>query len=200
MGNILRANISIVGTRTIIWHAFGPDALPLEKQERTGVAGNDPDEWRKTVLMNTDRQLYVSDRYIFGMLKEAAKYTKKGRGSIQVVLAATMQVENERILFYRDGRSLLVPAEPLPTDEDLPVFLSIHGVRNPSTKGRNIRYRVAASAGWECSFSVIWDRTLVSRNEFESVLRDAGILVGLADGRAFGYGRFCVRECAIAEI
>jgi len=39
MSNILQAKVRIKGTRPLFWHKFGPDALPLEKQERTGVAG-----------------------------------------------------------------------------------------------------------------------------------------------------------------
>lgn len=46
--NIVTAEVSIVGTRPFLFHKFGPEALPLEKQERSGVAGNNPDEWRKT--------------------------------------------------------------------------------------------------------------------------------------------------------
>lgn len=44
MGNILNATVSIKGIRPLLWHAFGPDAIPLEKREKTGVAGNDPEE------------------------------------------------------------------------------------------------------------------------------------------------------------
>jgi len=41
------AKVSVVGTRPMLFHKFGPEALPLEKQEKVGVAGNDPSEWRK---------------------------------------------------------------------------------------------------------------------------------------------------------
>jgi hypothetical protein len=34
----------------LLWNHFGTDALPLEKRAKTGVAGNDPDEWRRKVL------------------------------------------------------------------------------------------------------------------------------------------------------
>lgn len=59
IGNLLTAKVQIEGTRPLLWHHFGIDAIPLEKQERSGVSGNDPEEWRKTVLMTSDRQLYL---------------------------------------------------------------------------------------------------------------------------------------------
>lgn len=39
--------------------------------------------------------------YVFGMIRDAAKHTKKGKGSIQALVAATLQVEDEQILLDR---------------------------------------------------------------------------------------------------
>lgn len=192
MSNILTATVNITGTRTLLWHYFGPDAIPLEKGERTGVAGNDPEEWRKTVLFTRERQLYLEPTYIFGALRDGARYTKKGRGTLQSTLAATLQVTTERVLIDR-----FLPAEPLPTDPEAPVFLDIRSVKNPNTKSRNVRYRVAASPGWKAEFQVIWDKTILSRSELQAVLTDAGRLAGLGDGRAIGLGRFETTSFAI---
>src|SRR5688500_16594047 len=101
MSNIITANIKIVGTRPLLWNAFGPEAIPLDKQEKTGVAGNDPEEWRKTVLITINRQLYVEPTYVFGCLRDGAKHTKKGRGSLQPLIAATLQVLDDRVLVDR---------------------------------------------------------------------------------------------------
>src|SRR5437868_8409266 len=81
-------------------------------------------------------------------------------------------------------------AEPPPLDSDAPVYLDVQGVRNPSTKSRNIRYRVACSPGWGCAFTILFDKTVVDRNQMRAVLNDAGVLVGIADGRSIGFGRF----------
>lgn len=191
MTNIVTAEVHIKGTRPLLFHHFGPDAIPLEKQERTGVAGNDPEEWRRTVLMTKDRQLYLESSYGFATLRDGAKYTKKGKGSIQTAVAATLQVLDDRLLLNR-----FLPEEPLPTDSTLPVYLDIRSVVNPSTKGRNVRYRVACAPGWEIGFRIQWDKTIVSRGEMESVIRDAGILVGISNGRKIGFGRFeCIAFC-----
>ena len=194
MGNILRAEVKVKGVRPLLWHAFGPESIPLEKGERTGVAGNDPEEWRKTVLMTKDRQLYLQPTYAFGCIRDAAKYTKKGKGSIQSAVAATLQVTDDRILIDR-----FVPPEPITTDLDEPVYMYVSSVRNPSTKARNVRYRIAAGAGWLAEFNLLWDKTIVSRGEIESVLRDAGTLVGLGDGRSIGFGRFSIESFTVSE-
>ena len=193
MGNIVQAKVSLVGIRPILWHRFGPDSIPLEKQERTGVAGNDPEEWKRTVLMTKDRQLYIEPTYVFGCMVNAARNTKSGRGSIQSKVASTLQVLDDIILFDRQ-----VP-DPLTEDPSASVFLHVSSVRNPTTKARNVRYRVAASAGWRCSFTLIWDATMVSRGQMEAVALDAGCFIGLADGRAVGYGRFDVESFDVED-
>jgi hypothetical protein len=194
MSNIVQAHIQITGTRPLLWHAFGPDALPLEKQERSGVAGNDPAEWRSTVLMLPDtRQLYLRPAYIFGCLRDGARHTRRKRGTLQPYLVATLQVVDDLVLI--DHR--FVPKEPLPTDPTQPVYLDVQSVKNPGTKARNVRYRVAAAAGWHCAFTIQWDKTVISRAEMEAVALDAGRLCGVGDGRNIGYGRFAVERFAV---
>ena len=190
MGNLIKAKVQICGKRPLLQHQFGPEALPLEKGERTGVAGNDPEEWHRTCMVMPDGQLYVRGTYVFSMVREAAKHTKKGKGSIQALVAATLQVEEDRVLLDR-----WLPKGGNPTaDATQPVYLDVSGVRNPVTKARNVRYRLAASAGWNTQFTLLWDRTVVQRDQMRAVLNDAGTLVGLADGRSVGYGRFTVES------
>ena len=60
MSNISKATVTIRGLGPILFHHFGLDALPLERRtERTGTAGNDPEEWRKTVLYTENKQIYL---------------------------------------------------------------------------------------------------------------------------------------------
>jgi len=194
MGNLLKARVQVEGVRPCLWHHFGPDAIPLEKSEKTGVAGNDPEEWRRTVLMTKDRQLYLEPSYVFAAVRDGARYTKKGRGSIQPAVAATLQVTDNLILVDR-----FVPEEPIPQDPELPVYLDVRMVRNPSTKARNVRYRVAASTGWRLDFNLLWDKTIVSRGEMEASVIDAGRLSGVGNARAIGYGRYKVLAFEVGE-
>jgi hypothetical protein len=182
------ACVEIQGTRPLFWHAFSVDALSKDRKEKTGSAGNDPEEWKRSVLITENRQLYLPDTYVFGCICNGAKYLKVGKGSLQPKVAATVQVLTEKALVDR----FLPLNEELSTQSDALVYLDIRGVKNPSTKGRNVRYRVAASKGWNCSFDVTWDSSIVSVNELVSILNDAGSFVGLGDGRSIGFGRFKV--------
>ena len=206
MGNLLEAKVSVRGTRPLFWHWFGPDALPLEKQEREGVPGNDPSEWRRTTLCTKDGHLYLEPSYVFGAMRDGSKYTKRGRASIQKNVCATLQCTDNRIFvdrwlpgFPNDHVCDLATVESPEQDPEAMVYLDIRGVRNPSTKGRNVRYRVAASEGWTCEFHLLWDKTIVSRGEMEAVIIDAGKLVGLGNGRAIGMGRFEVLEFTVTD-
>jgi hypothetical protein len=193
-GNILSAKVKIKGKRQLLWHHFGEHALPLQKGEREGVPGNNPSEWQKTVLVTEKRQLYIQPQAVFGCVRDGAKFTRKGRTSIMPAVAATLQIGDDRVLIDR----FLPRGEP-PKDPRKPVYLDVRSVVNPSTSARNVRYRVAASPGWNCSFTLIWDRTVVSRSEMECAVRDAGRLVGLGDGRGLGMGRFDVLQFDVHE-
>lgn len=201
MGNMLTARVTIKGTRPMWFHKFGPDALPLEKKERTGVAGHDPEEWKRTVQHTKDGQLYIRSDQVFVCLRDAARHTKRGRGSIQRYVQATLQVLEDRILL----NDRCIPnfngglPDTLTEDPDELVYLDIRGVRNPTTKARNVRYRVAAASEWICEFTLMWDATVVSRNEMGAICIDAGKLEGLGNGRAIGMGRFVVEEFEITE-
>lgn len=186
MGNMVRVQVTVRGTRPLLQHGFGEDAIPLQKGERTGVAGNDPEEWRKTMLVTPDGELYVPDSYVFGCLRDAAKHTKKGKGSYQALVAATLQIEEPAVML---GRRMPAGDPRINAFSD-PVYIDRRGVRNPSTKGRNVRYRLACSKGWEVTFTLAWDKTVVPRDIMRIILKDASVLVGLADGRSIGYGRF----------
>lgn len=195
--NILVARVTVEGKRPILWHRFGPDAIPIEKQEKTGVAGNDPEEWKRTVLRTKDGQLYVEASYAFACIRDGAKHTKRGKGSILTLVASTLQVLDDRILLDRFVPENLYPDLMNAVDE--PVYLDVRGVVNKATKGRNVRYRVAASPGWTCSFTIEWDKTVVSRGEMEAVVNDAGKYAGLGDGRGIGFGRFDVTSFEVLD-
>jgi hypothetical protein len=186
MGSMYKAKVHIFGTRPLLFHCFTPDTLSLEKKVRTGVAGNDPEEWKRTYTATKDGQLYLSPRYCFGCLRNGAKYTKKGKATYQGDLSATLQIQDERVLLNR-----FMPDDlRLSNDESSDVFLDTAIVRNPTTKGRNVRYRVGVSKGWEAEFNILWDATIIPAHCMESICIDSGSLVGLGDGRSIGYGRF----------
>lgn len=200
MSNILQAKVEIIGTRPFLYHAFGRNSIPLEKQEKQGVPGNNPFEWKDSVLYTKQGQLYVPPTYVFGTLKEGAKFTKKGKGSVQSALTSTLLILDDKIFMdrYIPGFNGHLP-DSIPEDDELPVYLDVRSAVNPTTKGRNIRYRVAAGIGWQVVFNIQWDKTIISRSEMEAVCIDAGKLCGLGSGRKIGFGRFDVKSFQIVE-
>jgi hypothetical protein len=194
IGNMVIAKLRIIGVRPLLFHAFGPDSIPADgRKEREGAAGNNPNEWRKTVLfLPESRQLYLKSSYIFGSLRDGARHTPRKRGTLMAYVAATLQIVDSIILLDR-----YLPEEPLPTDPNEPVYLDVQSVKNPSTRARNVRYRVAVAPGWTCACRLSWDKTIVSTQEMQTVAIDSGRLSGLGDGRGIGYGRF---EIAAFEI
>jgi hypothetical protein len=103
MSNMLRAEVSVEGTRPLLWHHFGADAISADgkRKARTGVAGNDPEEWRNKVLVTKEGQLYLQPTYVFASIRDAARYTENRRSSLQPAMAATLQVTDEIILVDR---------------------------------------------------------------------------------------------------
>lgn len=112
-------------------------------------------------------------------------------------MVSTLQVPQHRVLIDR-----YLPEEPIKATEDIAeeVYIFMSVVKNVATRGHNIRYRVAAAPGWQCSFNLLWDKTIISRQEMEAVAIDAGKLVGLADGRTIGYGRFEVLQFQVQSL
>jgi hypothetical protein len=157
---LVTAAVAIRGTRPLLWHRFGIDAIPLEKKPKQGVAGNNPEEWRNTVLKTSERQLYLESTYVFGCIRDGAKHTSVKRGTLQPKVASTLQITDEIVLIDRWlPKGDLAP--PLRADNEAdnePVYLDVRSVRNPTTRGRNIRYRVAASRGWNAEFTIEWDK------------------------------------------
>lgn len=158
------------------------------------------------MLVTREGQLYIEGTYVFGAVREAARFHKIGRKSAVSFVAATLQVGEDRVMVdrwfpdYPNG-SKFDPetADVPPQDPDELVYLDIRGVRNPTTRARNVRYRVAASPGWSAEFTMVWDKTIVDRNLMHSILIDAGRLVGVGNGRAIGMGRFEVESFEIGE-
>jgi hypothetical protein len=97
----ITAKVTIRGTRPLLWHHFGPESIPLEAKARTGKAGNDPEEWKKTVLATPDGQLYLEPSYIFACIRAGEKQTHRGRGSLQGTVGASLEVLEERVLVDR---------------------------------------------------------------------------------------------------
>ena len=182
----VKANIEIEGCKPFLWHTFPLDALSTTKK-REGTTGDNKSEWTETVLMDNDRRLYIYNSYLLSSIADGGKEIKQGRGNISKKVSSTLDIEEYR-LFLTD---LTVPSEDDLTRNDTDiVYLDVRAVVNPMTKGRNLRYRIAARPGWKLKFIVGWDDRILSKDQIKSCIENAGDLQGIGDGRGLGFGRF----------
>jgi hypothetical protein len=190
-GKYAKATLTIRGTRPLLFNKFTADILSGERKEKSGSPGNAPEEWKKSVsFVGRKRQLYVDPSYIFGCLKNGSKYTKKG---LQSIVAATLQVLDDKILIDR----FLPKFSDIDDDSTKPVYIDIRSVNNPKTRGRNMRYRIAASTGWQATVTIGWDSTIIGVDQMNAVVIDAGSLAGIGDGRSIGLGKFAIEDFSV---
>lgn len=198
---MLNAKVEIIGIKPFIFHKFNIEILTNMSKVKSGTSGNDPEEW-KVSFFEDDGRLYMPASYLQAALKNGAVNTKVGRGTIQKTWVSAVLVDQEKIYFNRhifDGWKEMA-IEEVPVDSDKNVYVDVRMVSNPNTKGRNIRYRLAMSAGWEIAFSLTVDDSLLSQSQIKKVIQDTGKLQGIADGRTLGYGRFEVTKCEFEKI
>ena len=184
------ATVTVEGTKIILWHTFPLDTFDTDKK-KSGKTGDNSEEWKDTVLMDENRQLFVYGTYFQSSIAEGAKEIKSGRGNISKKVSSTLEIIEERIfmdnLFVPEEKDLAKGSATLDK-----VFLDMRAVVNPMTKGRNLRYRIAAKPGWTCQFTIAWDDRIVSKDQIKLSVENAGMLQGIGDARKIGYGRFKV--------
>lgn len=210
MSNIVTAKVEVTGIRSLFFHSFDEETIPLEKVEKTGVAGRDPWSWAKTTPIMPNGQLYLQPTQVFGAIRDGARHVKKGKGSLQPLVVATLQILDEIILVDRflppEATEFVLskgkvgdPQDVLTRQMTAPVYLDVRKGKNPSTKAAMVLYRVAASPGWHVTFTLQWDRTVVATGQMQAILTDAGNLEGIGGGRKIGMGRFAVQSFHVSE-
>lgn len=195
-----KVKFKLSGIRPLFFHAFKIEAISNLSKVKSGSAGNDPEEWKRTVLEIND-QLYIPASYWTGCLKKGSTYTKAGRGTLQksFVSSTTVLTEKAMIDRYLPKGWMEMSHEQMETDSSKPVYLDIRGVTNPNSKGKNIRYRVACCPGWQTEVEFIFDDTIISQNQIKKIVEDSGKNIGVGDALALGYGRFKPTEFEITE-
>lgn len=196
-----KATVEVVGIRPLFFNAFRIEAISNLSKVRTGSAGNDPEEWKRTVL-EKNNQLYIPGSYWTSCLKNGSFYTKAGRGSIQKSFVSSTCILTEISLINRHlpNNWEKMTIEEMVRDSNQPVYLDIRGVTNPSSKSKNIRYRIACCPGWKTEFQFTFDDTIISASQIKKIVDDSGKNIGIGDGRLLGYGRFQVEKIEFSDI
>ena len=195
-----KVEVKVVGKRPLLFHKFNIDVISDTKKVKSGKAGDNPEEWKETVLQK-DGQLYIPGIYWFSCMREGSKYTKKKMGSIQKEFTSCTLVLSDISLLDRhlpDGWEKMKAAD-MPLEPTNKVYLDIRGVMNPNSKGRNVRYRVACAPGWKTTYSFTFDDTIISQSQVTKVVEDSGKLVGVGDARILGFGRYDIEDCQITD-
>ena len=195
-----KCRVKIRGIKPLIMHRFNLESITAQRKPKSGSSGNDPDEWKVSFHHNGGK-IYVPGAYIFAALKNGSVNTKVGRGTIQKTLISAINIDEEIIYTNREmfDKWESMEIDAVPKDSSLPVYVDVRAVSNPNTKGKNIRYRLALSKGWELEFNVILDDTLISQSQMKKVIEDTGKLQGLCDARTLGYGRFELVEFEVEK-
>jgi hypothetical protein len=186
----VKAKIKVEGIKPVLFHAFPISALS-EKNSKNGE-----DEWKETVTMDQDRHLYLCGIQFKNSIAAGGKEIKVGRGSLFKKIESTLEVEEIKILL----EGLFVPDDDnlLKLDTE-PVYLDVRSVVNPATRGRNIRYRIAAKMGWKCEFHVTWDDYICSKEQLKMCVENAASFQGVGDGRKIGFGRYKILSFEIQK-
>jgi hypothetical protein len=191
----INATVTIEGTKPLLINTFPIDTLDVSKK-RSGTTGNDSSLWKKTVLARSNGQLYVFGSYLIGSIVGGGKLIKVGRGSLSKKVGSTLEILEPEL----DIVDRFLPDEEqitrLTTD---PVYLDVRSVVNPMTKGRNLRYRVAISPGWQIKATLMWEDRALSAEDVKVCLENGGLFEGIGDGRRIGFGRFVVKDFAIKK-
>lgn len=178
--------IEIQGVKPMLINTFPIDTLSTTKA-KSGSAGNDEQSWKRTVLMDANRNLFIYNTYLVGAIVQGGKQIKVGKGTLSKKIGATLEVVESQILLLD---RIVPPDDEVLRKTDEPVYLDVRSVVNPMTKGRNLRYRIAAKEGWKCRATISWDDRAASREEMKSCVENAGLFEGIGDGRKIGFGRF----------
>ena len=194
-------DVKIKGVKPFLFHKFNIECLQDTQKPKSGSIGNDPYEWMNT-FFHDQNKLYMPGTYMMSTLNNGSVHTKVGRGTLKKTWMSAIQIDNEKIYFNRS-----IPegweewkVEDFILDSSKDVYIDVRMVQNPNTKGRNVRYRLAMSPGWECEFSLICDPSLLSKENIEKVIRDTGKMQGIADGRTLGYGRYQVEDIKFSNM
>lgn len=162
----------------------GAQSLGLEPKSQKKKGGDaltgDKDEWKKTIYFNEQDGVFLPAINVEAALIEAAKQFKQGRSTMTKYFKSGVFISENNLPLYVQGKTIKNLSD---------VEVDVRTVKNPSTRGRNVRYR-AIFRQWSSDFLIC-----VSADDFinavllKDVFAYAGSFVGIGDFRP-RFGRF----------
>lgn len=162
--------------------AVGMQEQSLKKKGGTALTGN-PDEWKDTIYYKDGIGIYLPAMSFEACIKNAAKQFKiTGRAT------ATKYVDSG-VFCIDEYLPFLVNGKPIMSLDDPRIVIDKRTVKNPSTKGRNVRYR-AKFDEWASSFKILVHADdYLSDKLLSEIIVYGGLYVGVGDYRP-KFGRF----------
>ena len=168
----------------------GSQAVGMEKTSKKRKGGDallgNPDEWNKTIYFDEKVGVYLPASVFEACLINAGKQFKIGR------IAATGYVKSG-VFCMDEHLPFLVDGTPVMTLDDKRINIDKRTVKNPSTKGRNMRYR-AKFDKWSSEFKLmVTSDDYINSDLLEEIINYAGMYVGVGDYRP-RFGRFTLES------
>lgn len=180
-------NVEIENISPLLMHgsqALGMDdeSKAVKKKGGSALLG-DENEWKRTIYFDKGVGCYLPAGNIEAALVEASKQFKiTGRATATKFFKSGVFITEDILPILVDGKPIL-SLDKVEVDKRC--------VKNPSTGGRQLRYR-AIFKKWRCSFSLmVSSDDYISGDLVKQVLDYAGMYVGLCDYRP-RFGRFQV--------
>jgi hypothetical protein len=179
-----RVEVSIRGDADILFHRWNCEAVEAKAKSAKGSAAKKTDDVESYVYRNDDSELCLPGEYLRQAIVAAAKFRQDPRSprksAQDLVKAAVVS---------------LTPLAPLGVREwDYEHRCRVQVQRNGIT-----RVRPALRAGWKATFVFLVNLPeYVAPEMLQSLLADAGRLVGIADFRPT-YGRFQVTRFEVLD-
>lgn len=194
-----KINASIVGSASLLQHAFGAQGMEDLQQAAKRQSGT-PDyslEWLGT-MYTQDGYLVQPAVHIEGaLLRASTNFKVKGRAgkSWRDAFQAYCYVSPDMLIHLRDGQPVPAPGPELSLNGN--PYLSVSIMRVKVQRAAVARSRLLIAAGWQLDFTIEVIDDQLRPNVVETVLKEAGRAYGIGDYRP-RYGRFNVTHFEVA--
>lgn len=164
--------------------SVGMESTTVKKKKGGNALVGDPNEWKKTIYYNEENGVYLPAINVEASMIIASKQFKLGRGTVSKYFKSGVFITEDYLPFYVKGKTITDLNE---------IEIDKRTVKNPSTRGRNMRYR-AIFREWESEFKImVTAEDYIDRELLKEVISYAGMFVAVGDYRP-RFGRFQLVE------
>ena len=196
-------NVKIESVCPMLHHGAHNIQAETNMKKKGGTALNgDPEEWKRTVYYSKQlKRVYLPASCLEACLIEAGKEFKiTGRKTATKYVKSGVFCINphdgiiDHLSFYVNGKPVTLDEIQQGTPN---AYIDIRTVKNPSTKGRQLRYR-AAFNNWSSEFQIIVNADeYINEKILRAIIEYAGMFVGVGDYRP-RFGRFTLTDLQMA--